>query len=141
MSSVFLDTNLFIYAFEGHPELGPQVVDLVERVKTRGYTLCTSAFTMGEILVKPLEVGDQALAERYRTYFNSPEVEVLEFGIDAAIHYATIRQDRDIRAPDAIQLACAAAGACQLFLTNDDRLTRRIVPHVPFITSLDKSPI
>lgn len=141
MNRVFLDTNLFIYTFEGHPELGHQVVELVERIKARNYAVCTSAFTLGEILVKPIEVGDQDMVERYRAYFSSPDVEVLEFGREAAIHYAKIRQDRTIRPPDAIQLACAASVSCQLFLTSDDRLTRRIVPQVPFISSLANAPI
>lgn len=141
MNRVFLDTNLFIYAFEGHPELGDQVVELVERIKARGYAICTSSFTIGEILVKPIEIGDPTLIERYRAYFASPEVEVIDFGIDAAMHYASIRQDRNIRPADGIQLACAASGGCQLFLTNDDRLSRRIVPGVSFITSLANAPV
>jgi len=39
--------------------------------------------------------------------------------------------------PDAIQLACAAAA--HLFITNDDRLSRKQVPGVKFIASLDQA--
>ena len=51
--------------------------------------------------------------------------------------YATIRQDRSISPPDAIQLACAAAVGMDLFITNDQRLSRKVVPGIHFITSLD----
>ena len=41
--------------------------------------------------------------------------------------------------PDAIQLACAAAAAIDLFITNDDRLSRKHVPEVKFVTSLERA--
>lgn len=44
-----------------------------------------------------------------------------------------------ITAPDAIQLACAATAGVDLFMTNDDRLSRRLVPGVKFITSLERA--
>ena len=43
------------------------------------------------------------------------------------------------RAPDAIQLACAAAGGTDLFITNDDRLSRKNVPGIAFIQSLQRT--
>lgn len=53
--------------------------------------------------------------------------------------YATIRHDRSIKAPDAIQLACAAQAGVDLFITNDDRLSRAVVPGIQFITSLERA--
>jgi len=50
-----------------------------------------------------------------------------------------IRADRAIGAPDAIQLACAASAGVDLFITNDDRLSRKHVPDVKFITSLERA--
>ena len=47
--------------------------------------------------------------------------------------------DRTIRAPDAIQLACAASGGTDLFITNDDRLSRKNVPGIAFIQSLGRT--
>ncbi|SRR5579875_109797 len=42
---------------------------------------------------------------------------------------------------EAIQLACAAAAGMDLFITNDDRLSRKRVPEIKFITSLQRAPI
>jgi len=42
---------------------------------------------------------------------------------------------------DAIQLASAASANVGLFITNDDRLSRKNIPGSNFITSLVRAPI
>ena len=64
---------------------------------------------------------------------------ILPFDAACAPRYAAIRADRTIKAPDAIQLACAAAAGVDLFITNDDRLSRKHVPDVKFIASLERA--
>ena len=135
MSRVFWDTNLFIYLIEGTGHRSRQVLDLYGRMRERGDSLFTSALTVGEILVKPVERNNDALRRRYEQALGSGAT-VLAFDIDAASHYAEIRQDRSIRPPDAIQLACAAAAEMDLFITNDDRLTRKSVRGIQFIQPL-----
>jgi hypothetical protein len=63
----------------------------------------------------------------------------LPFDAVCAPRYAAIRGDRTIKAPDAIQLACAAAAATDLFITNDDCPSRKHVPDVECITSLERA--
>ena len=65
MSRIFWDTNLFVYLFEDKGALTERVVSLRERMIDRGDELLTSALTLGEILVKPVEASDDALARRY----------------------------------------------------------------------------
>ncbi len=65
MSRIFWDTNLFIYLLEGHGSLGKRVVDLRRSMLSRGDQLLTSALTLGEVLVKPMEQGDHLLAGKY----------------------------------------------------------------------------
>ena len=64
---------------------------------------------------------------------------LLSFDRLSARTYAQLRQDKTLKAPDAIQLSCAANAKCDLFITNDDRLSRKIVPGIQFITSLDRA--
>lgn len=135
MSRVFWDTNLFIYLIEGTGDRSRQVLDLYGRMRERGDSLFTSALTVGEVLVKPVERNNDALRRRYEQALASGAT-VLPFDVDAASHYAEIRQDRSIRPPDAIQLACAAAAEMDLFITNDDRLTRKSVRGIQFIQPL-----
>ena len=40
-----------------------------------------------------------------------------------------------------VQLACAAAAGTDLFITNDDRLSRKNVRGIHFIQSLDKATL
>ena len=138
MSRVFWDTNLFVYLMEGTGTRAESVVALRRRMIERDDELLTSALTLGELLVKPVEMGDDALRGRYLRAMEAG-VTVLPFDARAAPRFAAIRGDRSIRAPDAIQLACAAAAGTELFITNDDRLSRKNVPGIAFIQSLQRT--
>jgi len=139
MSRVFFDTNLFIYFLEDDGERGARVTEILERLSERQDELLTSTFTLAEVLVKPLAAGDEAWASRYEKLLNTPGVVMVPFDRSCARIYARLRQDRGVKAPDAIQLSCAASAKCDLFITNDDRLSRKLVPGIQFITSLDKA--
>ena len=135
MSRIFWDTNLFLYLLEDKGELTERVVSLRERMIERRDQLLTSALTLGEILVKPLEAGDEQLMRRYERAITASAA-VLPFDQAAAAAFATVRQDRSIHPADAIQLACASVAGVDMFITNDQRLSRQIVPGIHFIQSL-----
>src|SRR5579871_3628200 len=109
MSRIFFDTNLFIYMIEETGRRALRVRDLLERMSERRDQLVTSSLTLGEVLTKPYGAKNLALAERYEALLNSPGVSVVPFDLAAARAYAQLRNDKTIKAPDAIQLACAAA--------------------------------
>ena len=141
MAKIFWDTNLFIYLMEENPRFSPPVLDLRKRMLARGDHLFTSALTVGEILVKPAELGRDDLVSQYRRFFEHPSISVVPFDARAAYLYARIRRDRTISRPDAIQLACAASVDTDLFLTNDARLSRKTVDGIKFVTSLEAAPL
>jgi predicted nucleic acid-binding protein len=141
VSRVFFDTNLFIYWLEDRGERGARVAKLVQRVIQRGDQLLTSTLTLAEVLAKPLASGDLAWADRYERLLDTPGVSILPFDRACARMYAQVRRDRTVKPPDAIQLACAAVARCDLFITNDERLSQKIVPGIQFITSLDRSQL
>ena len=75
-----------------------------------------------------------AMLRRYPNGFLQPAVFVFDAGgkelfrwiqaPKAANFFARLRAGQpDLRTPDAIQLACAIGGQCEVFLTNDDRLS------------------
>ncbi len=135
MSRIFWDTNLLIYLIEGKGELFDRTKFVADRMLERGDQLCTSTLTLGEILVKPVEKGEELLRQRYE-HILSRHTFLIPFDLAAARIYAQIRQDRSIAPPDAIQLSCAAAAQVDLFITNDDRLNRKVINGIQFITSL-----
>lgn len=140
MSRVFWDTNLFIYLFEGYGSFSERVRDLRRVMLARGDQLLTSTLTLGEVLVKPLEQGDEELARKYEEAVAVTAL-MLPFDAKAARVYAALRGDRSLRAPDAIQLACAAAAGVDLFITNDARLHAKHVEGIQFIVPLERAPI
>ena len=135
MSRIFWDTNLFVYLLEDKGELTERIVSLRERMIERNDELLTSSLTLGEILVKPLEAGNEALARRYEQAIATAAT-IVPFDQSAAYAFAAVRRDRTIRPPDAIQLACASVADVDMFITNDHRLNRKVVPGVDFIRSL-----
>jgi predicted nucleic acid-binding protein len=140
MSRVFWDTNLFIYLFEGYGSFSERVRDLRRAMLARGDQLLTSTLTLGEVLVKPLEQGDEELARKYEEAVAVTAL-TLPFDAKAARIYAALRADRSLHAPDAIQLACAAAAGVDLFITNDARLHAKHVEGIHFIVPLERAPI
>jgi predicted nucleic acid-binding protein len=140
MSRVFWDTNIFIYFFEDHGQQGKSAHALRERMLRRGDQLITSAMSFGEILVKPRERQDLDLCRRYEEAITSTAL-VLPFDLNAARRFSMLRVERSLRAPDAIQLACAATFGADLFITNDSRLSDLKVDGIQFIVSLDRSPL
>ena len=136
MTRVFWDTNLFVYLLEGGV-FAARVKTLRARMLERGDQLVTSALTLGELLVKPREQGE-AVAQDHESTLRRIAT-ILAFDASCAPRYAAIRADRAIKAPDAIQLACASVAGVDLFITNDDRLSRKHVPGVKFISSLERA--
>jgi predicted nucleic acid-binding protein len=140
MSRVFWDTNIFIYFFEDLGRQGKNARGLRERMLRRGDQLITSAMTMGEILVKPRQLHDLDLCKEYERAITATAL-VLPFDLNAARRFSVLRLDRSLRAPDAIQLSCAATVDTDLFITNDSRLSALKVDGIEFIVSLERVPL
>ncbi|HYL13606.1 MAG TPA: PIN domain-containing protein [Terriglobales bacterium] len=140
MSRIFWDTNLFIYFLEGNDELSLATKRLRKSMLERGDQLLTSALTLGEVLVKPLERADMALCRRYEDAITRTAL-LLSFDAETARRYAAIRCDRSLRAPDAVQLSCAASANTDLFVTNDRRLQGKKIEGIQFIVALEQVPI
>ena len=138
MSKIFWDTNLFIYLFEDYDSLSQRAAEIRQQMNIRGDILYTSTLTLGEVLVKPIEARDEVLRHKYEAALIKT-ANLIPFNREAALIYAEVRRDRSLRAPDAIQLACAALEHVDLFFTNDDRLSRKSVPGIQFIQPISKA--
>jgi predicted nucleic acid-binding protein len=135
LSRIFWDSNLFIYLFEDNGTLSERVAQLRGQMLKRNDELLTSTFTLGEILVKPIENGFHSLRRQYEDVLQSIST-LVPLDVEAAAIYASIRQDRSIKSPDAIQLACAAHARTDLFITNDGHLQGKVIPGIHFIVPL-----
>jgi predicted nucleic acid-binding protein len=140
MSRVFWDTNLFIYLFEGEGSILKQVTALRQSMLARGDQLITSALTVGEILVKPIEQRDDDLARKYVEAIEATAL-ILPFDAKCVSIYAGLRCDRSLKPPDAIQLACAAEFGVDLFITNEAKLYKKRVQGIQFVVPLERAPL
>jgi uncharacterized protein len=137
MSRIYWDTMLFVYLLEADPQFGPRVSGMYEEMMLREDRLCTSIFTVGEVLVGPQKRGGNEVVSRLKNYFNRNEIELIPFTIDTADLYSRIRAAHAVPPADAIHLASAAQSRVDLFLTNDRRLLKLNIPGITFIAGLD----
>ena len=137
MSRIYWDTMLFVYWLEDHPEHAGRVEEVYARMVKRGDTLCTSVFTLGELLTGAYKKGAVESVTRFRELLRPPQVELLPFTVETADRYARIRGRHRVPPADAIHLASAANAKVNLFLTNDRRLRGLLIPGIDFIAGLD----
>jgi predicted nucleic acid-binding protein len=137
VSRIYWDTMLFVYWIEDHPEHAARMNQIRKRIQARRDTLCTSVFTLGEVLTGFYKRGAPETANRIKERFRPPFVELLPFTPETADHYARIRGNHRVAPADAIHLASAAQTGVDLFLTNDHRLQRLSIPGIHFIAGMD----
>ena len=120
---IALDTNLFIYAFEQHPEYGEPVKTILEQIEQGVVTGTASTITLTEILVKPIREENDLLERKYKLLFTHfPNLEILSVDTAVAERAASLRGKYGIKTPDALVLASAIVSGAGLFITNDLRL-------------------
>jgi predicted nucleic acid-binding protein len=128
---------LFIYWLEDHPDYSARIAQISARMEDRRDTLCTSIFTVGEVLTGPYRYGTEEQAARIRAAFATPQIELIPFSVETMDRYARIRGAYRVAPANAIHLASAADAKADLFLTNDHALHRLIIPDIQFIAGLD----
>jgi predicted nucleic acid-binding protein len=137
MSRIYWDTMLFVYWMEGHREYSRKVQAIRSRMEQRQDVLCTSAFALGELLVKPRKLKKASLIQQICDYFQNSKIELLPFDTQTADIYARIRAEHNVSSGDAIHLASAAQANTDLFLTNDRHLSKLTIPGIHFIAGLE----
>src|SRR5262249_189196 len=114
-----------------------RVNQIVERIQDRQDVLCTSVFTIGEVLTGLEKRGDAKSAAMALEFFDSGEFEVIPFRRSVALAYAKVRATLPVTAADAIHLASAADAKSDVLITNDAKLIGRSLPGIQFIVGLD----
>jgi len=123
--TIYLDTNSFIYSVERIDPYRAILDILWQAVSVGQFTVVTSELTLLEVLVKPLKVGDTAIAETFRTVLrHSPDVQMLPITQTVLEKAANLRATLDLKTPDAIHAATALLNGCVLFVTNDSTFRR-----------------
>jgi len=137
VNRVYWDSMLFIYLLEANPVFGQRVERMHDAMLRRGDILCTSIFTVGEVLTGPRKRNDVEGIKGIKRFFGSKDVEILPFTIEAADKYSIIRAGTRVRQADGIHLATAASAGVDLFVTNDGDLHKLVIAGIRFIADVD----
>jgi uncharacterized protein len=118
---IYLDAAPVIYLVE---QVAPQAAAVDARMSAPGVVRVASHLTRMECRVKPLRSGDHALLLDFDTFFTGTIAEIVPLSHSVIDRATEIRAQYGFKSPDAIHLAAAVESACDLFLTNDQQLTR-----------------
>ena len=98
---VGVDTAIFIYFIEEHPQFLPLLEPLFREVDEGRRALVTSALTLLEVLVVPYRSGDHLLAGHYEALLTqSRGVQVAEISRDHLRAAAQLRAATGVKTPD-----------------------------------------
>jgi predicted nucleic acid-binding protein len=125
-STVYLDTNIFIYALEGYQSCAAQIESIFNAIDNGSIASVTSELTLAEVLVKPYQLGDAKLIDSYHAILSpSDSLAVLPISRNILIQAAQLRAaNSEIRLPDAIHAATALSSGCDSFISNDKGLRK-----------------
>lgn len=136
---IYVDANVFIYAFEkGHR---PSFDLFATAGRFRPARLYTSVLSKAELLVRPIREGSSDLIHLYSSWTDENEaLEVIPVSRNIAKRSAELRAaHHPIKLPDAIHLATAFSERCAWFVSFDTKLEKALQP--PSAASDTISPI
>ncbi|NWF92144.1 MAG: PIN domain-containing protein [Syntrophaceae bacterium] len=121
---IAIDTMIFIYAFEEDPAHLPFLRPFFSALEKGEMEAVTSTVTITECLIQPYRLKNFTLAAQYMALFrNFPHLSVIPVTDDIAERAALLRANRNLKTPDALQLATALISGSSFFLTNDENLS------------------
>ncbi|MER8534373.1 PIN domain-containing protein [Mesorhizobium sp. M1005] len=154
---LYVDTNIFIYAFENNDALAKKLLQLISLNEGRKQPfLATSEIVLAELMVDPLRKNNERLIELYDNIsIGNAFISIGTITREVFWHAAQLRSEfLSLRLPDAIHLSTATHFGCTQFPTADTRLketysiapTRLIPPQMaakisiirPEISALDR---
>jgi predicted nucleic acid-binding protein len=116
-----MDSAPIIYLVE---DVAPYARALESRLFVPGTIQACSDLTRLECRVRPMQKGQTALLAAFDRYFADIVGDVVPLSRQVLDQATSLRARYGFKTPDAIHLAAAIIGQCDLFLTNDRRLSQ-----------------
>ena len=115
----------FIYFVEKNPNYLDQVRDIFRYVDAGRLQIVTSAITLTEVLVMPIQKNQPHYEREYRDMLsNAANITTVSVSSEIAELAARLRAKYRLRTPDALHVATAIQAGCGAFLTNDFAIQR-----------------
>lgn len=120
---VFIDTAPIIYFIEGKPENRNKLLPIFQANDYGYFPLHSTIITLTEVLVLPFRLGRKDLVMQYeKILLHSPNFIMHELNAAIGVKAAEIRATKQLKTPDAFQIATAIVCGADFFLTNDKAL-------------------
>jgi predicted nucleic acid-binding protein len=121
--TIGLDTAPLIYLIEQNLTYLERVRAFFIAMNQGEFQIVASTLVLTEVLVHPFRADNAELAREYRDIvFNQANLTILPVSSAIAERAAQLRAKRNLRTPDAIQIATVLQANAAFFLTNDARL-------------------
>lgn len=121
---LLVDSAPIIYVLEGRPKLADRFRPLFAAHAAGRFRFAATTITVAEVLVGPLQSGDEELAQRYRAVLESWQIVDLDTHI--AETAARLRASLKLKLADAVQAASAVAINADALVTHDRDFSRLV---------------
>lgn len=122
---VCIDTAPIIYFIEKNTKYLNILRPVFVEIDSGNIEAITSTITLLEVLVHPLRIGNESLAEKYREILLYSEgLTTFEIFHEVSEMAAKLRSTYLMKTPDAIQIATGVFYGASRFLTNDPNLKK-----------------
>ena len=116
---VYFDASSLIYSVERVEPYRTLLEPVWERARAGEFAIASSELVVMEALVKPLREGDVVVERLFRSFFDSPEMDLIPATRLAWEEAARLRAEARLTPSDALHAATAKQAGCALFITND----------------------
>jgi len=120
----YLDSVIVIYYLADTGPFQARAARRLAALLASGSGIAISDLVRLECRVGPIKTGNARELADFETFFSSPDVQKIILTPAIFDRAAEIRARFGFATTDAIHLAAAMESGCDLFLTNDARLTR-----------------
>lgn len=121
---VYFDANIIISIVEGYPAQRMVLSNLVRALDSGLFRTLTSELTLAEVLVGPFRVSNPMYEITYGAVLSGQQqIELVPVTREILVDAARLRAESRMQLPDAIHIATALRQGCDIFLTNDHRLS------------------
>lgn len=119
---VYLDSNIFIYAFENYASY-PECSDVLRALVADELEGITSEIALIEILPKPVQSGKPELGDAYlQAMVSAAGLVLVPVTRDLILRAVSLRAAAKLNSLDAMHIATALDTGCDVLLTNDLRM-------------------
>lgn len=120
---IYPDSNIVIYLIEQPVSFGTRASARIAAAAAAGDRIVVSDLTRLECRANAVASGDQDTLAQYDAFFSQAVERIMPLTTAVCDRATIIRGQHRFKTPDALHLAAAVEAGCQLFLTNDTRLS------------------